>query len=445
MKKILFFLWLPLVLQGCDGSLDSNQEELDQFVLDSSIWTVQLGTGTTDSAQGLSIDSQGNLYLAGYTSGDLQGNGNAGEEDLILVKYNSNGDRQWTRQLGSSGDDVAFASATDSKGNVYAAGYTEGGFDGNTHPGNYDIFLVKYDTNGNKQWHKEYGTSDNETIFDITTNASDDVYVAGYTGGTFPNNTSEGNDDIIVIKYDSDGDMKWTKQYGSSGSDYARGISLDSSNNIYVTGDTSDSFDNSRDCDNRSVDNYGSEDLFLIKFLDNSSVVWTKQMGTFSNDVAFEVATDSLGNSYVTGYTGSSLDSNTHFGELDLFLIKFNKDGECKWSKQLGTSSSDYARGVSVDADGNVSFTGYTNAALDGQTHYGSDDLFLVKYNSSGTKKLWTRQLGTTTLDRAVDVIHDASGNAFIAGSTLGDLDYQRSKGGDDLFLVKYNSDGVKQ
>ena len=77
MKKILFFLWLPLVLQGCDGSLDSNQEELDQFVLDSSIWTVQLGTGTTDSSQGLSIDRQGNLYLAGYASGKLQENGNA--------------------------------------------------------------------------------------------------------------------------------------------------------------------------------------------------------------------------------------------------------------------------------------------------------------------------------------------------------------------------------
>ena len=167
-------------------------------------------------------------------------------------------------------------------------------------------------------------------------------------------------------------------------------------------------------------------------------------MGTFSNDVAFDVATDSSGNSYVTGYTGASLDNNTHSGELDLFLVKYDSSGNKSWTKQLGTSTSDYARGVSVDAEGNVSFTGYTTAALDGQTHYGSDDLFLVKYNSLGTR-LWTRQLGTSTLDRAVDVIHDASGNAYIAGSTLGDLDYQRSKGGDDLFLVKYNSDGVKQ
>ncbi len=99
MKKIFALLTVFLAISGCDGSLTSNESELDQYVLDASIWTVQLGTGTTDSAQGLSIDSQGNLYLAGYTSGDLQGNGNAGGQDLILAKYDSNGDRQWVRQL----------------------------------------------------------------------------------------------------------------------------------------------------------------------------------------------------------------------------------------------------------------------------------------------------------------------------------------------------------
>ena len=243
-------------------------------------------------------------------------------------------------------------------------------------------------------------------------------------------------DDLILIKYNSSGTRQWTQQFGSSGSDYARGISLDSSGNIYVVGDTSGGLG--------SNSNSGSEDLFLIKYNSSGNLQWTQQMGTFSNDVAFDVATDSLGNSYVTGYTGASLDGNTYSGELDLFLVKYDSNGNKSWTKQLGTSTSDYARGVSVDADGNVSFTGYTTAALDGQTHYGSDDLFLVKYNSSGTK-LWTRQLGTSSLDRAVDVIHDASGNAYIAGSTLGDLDYHRSTGGDDLFLVKYNSDGVKQ
>ena len=205
MKKILFFLCLLLVLQGCDGSLDSNQEELDQFVLDSSIWTVQLGTGTTDSAQGLSIDSQGNLYLAGYTSGNLQGNGNAGGQDLVLVKYNSNGDRQWTRQIGVSGDDVAFASTTDSSGNVYAAGYTEGGLDGNTHIGSFDLFLIKYDSSGGKLWSVQHGTSAKDVIFAVATDTSGNVYISGYTAGNLDSNTSSGGDDLILIKYNSSG------------------------------------------------------------------------------------------------------------------------------------------------------------------------------------------------------------------------------------------------
>ena len=340
--------------------------------------------------------------------------------------------------MGSSGDDVAFASAADSKGNVYAAGYTEGGLDGNTHKGDFDLFLVKYDSNGEKLWSVQDGTSAKDVIFDIATDSSDNLIVVGYTAGTLPNNTSQGGDDLFLVKYNGNGTKLWSKEYiqnGSSGSDYARGISLDSLENIYVVGDTSGELGD---------ENFGSEDLFLIKYDSSGNLQWTQQMGTFSNDVAFDVATDSSGTSYVTGYTGSSLDNKDHSGELDLFLVKYETNGNKSWTKQLGTSTSDYARGVSVDADGNVSFTGYTTAALDGQTHYGSDDLFLVKYNSLGNK-LWTRQLGTSTLDRAVDVIHDASGNAYIAGSTLGDLDYQRSKGGDDLFLVKFNSDGKKQ
>ena len=439
MKKIFALLTVFLAISGCDGSLTSNESELDQYVLDASIWTVQLGTGTTDSAQAVSIDNDGNLFLAGYTSGDLEGNGNAGGLDLFLVKYNSSGDRQWSRQLGTSDNDSAFATATDSSGNVFAAGYTGGGLDGQTHIGSFDIFLVKYDTNGNRLWSVLHG-SDNVTakdvIFGMETDTEGNAYLAGYTDAYLDNNTSAGGDDLILIKYNSSGTRQWTVQYGTSAADYARGVSLDSSGNIYLAGYTSGGLG--------SNSNSGSEDLFLIKYNSSGSRQWTQQLGSYSNDVAFDVATDSSGNTYITGYTGGPLDGNTNAGELDLILVKYDSSGNKSWTKQLGTSTSDYARGVSVDADGNVCVSGYTTAALDGQIHYGSDDLFLVKYDSSGNKS-WTRQLGTSTLDRAVDVIHDTSGNAYVAGSTLGDLDYQRSQGGDDLFLVKFNSDGVKQ
>ena len=90
--------------------------------------------------------------MTGYTKGGLDGNTSSGSADLFVVKYNSSGTKQWTKQLGtSSGESPYGGVAVDSSGNVYAAGYTEGGLDGNTSAGDKDIFLVKYNSDGVKQ------------------------------------------------------------------------------------------------------------------------------------------------------------------------------------------------------------------------------------------------------------------------------------------------------
>ena len=145
----------------------------------------------------------------------------------------------------------------------------------------------------------------------------------------------------------------------------------------------------------------------------------------------------------MTGHTKGGLDGNTSSGSADLFVVKYNSSGTKQWTKQLGSSSSDYAKGVAVDSSGNVYAAGYTNGGLDGNTNSGSNDLFVVKYNSSGTKQ-WTKQLGTSG-GRAHGVAVDSSGNVYAAGYTDGGLDGNTSSGGQDIFLVKYNSSGVKQ
>ena len=106
-----------------------------------------------------------------------------------------------------------------------------------------------------------------------------------------------------------------------------------------------------------------------------------------SSDIARGVATDSSANVYVTGYTAGGLDGNTNAGDYDLFLVKYNSSGTKQWTKQLGTSSADSASGVATDSSANVYVTGQTAGGLDGNTNAGSEDLFLVKYNSSGTKQ----------------------------------------------------------
>ena len=96
----------------------------------------------------------------------------------------------------------------------------------------------------------------------------------------------------------------------------------------------------------------------------------------------------------MTGKTGGGLDGNTSSGLTDIFLVKYNSSGTKQWTKQLGTSDYDWGNGVSTDSSGNVYVTGKTEGGLDGNTSSGLTDIFLVKYNSSGTKQ-WTKQLGT--------------------------------------------------
>ena len=89
--------------------------------------------------------------MTGDTLGDLDGNTNSGGEDIFLIKYNSSGTKQWTKQLGTSSTDIGIGVTTDSSGNIYVTGYTLGDLDGNTSSGGDDIFLVKYDSSGTKQ------------------------------------------------------------------------------------------------------------------------------------------------------------------------------------------------------------------------------------------------------------------------------------------------------
>ena len=97
---------------------------------------------------GVTTDSSGNIYVTGITERGLDGNNNSGYDDIFLVKYNSSGTKQWTKQMGTSSDDRGNSVTTDSSGNIYLTGSTEGGLDGNTNSGDEDIFLMKYNSSG---------------------------------------------------------------------------------------------------------------------------------------------------------------------------------------------------------------------------------------------------------------------------------------------------------
>ena len=352
-----------------------------------------------------------------------------GGNDIFLVKYNSSGTKQWTKQFGNSSVDSANGLAIDSSNNIYVTGMDNG----------TNFFLGKYNSSGTEQWQVLIGGTASfgyKTIVD----SSDNIYVAGYTS-SYPSslhgNSSAGSVDGILLKYDSSGTRQWTKQFGSSGYDMSMGITVDNSSNIYVTGYTDGGLDTNT--------NSGGNDAFIIKYNSSGTKQWTKQFGTSGYDITYgRTAVDSSNNIYITGQTGGGLHGNTNSGDNDTFLVKYNDNGTREWTKQFGTSAYDIGTCVVLDSSNNIYVGGTTSGGLDGNTNYGGFDIFLVKYNSSGTKQ-WTKQFGSSGNESTMDIALDSSDNIHITGTTDGELDGKSNSGQTDIFLIKYNSDGVLQ
>ena len=422
-----------VVKDSAGNTLSSQYETSSGFTTKS--WTQQLGTSSDDNGYGVAVDSSGNIYVTGRTEGGLDGNTNAGSWDIFLVKYNSSGIKQWTQQLGTSSEDNGFGVAVDSSNNIYVTGDTSGGLDENTQEGNGDIFLVKYNSSGTKQWTQQLGNSSGQSGRAVTVDSSDNIYVTGSTQGGLDGQTNSGSYDIYLVKYNSSGTKQWTRLLGTGGTDGGYGVTKDSSNNIYITGFTVRGLDGNTSS--------GDQDIFLVKYNSSGVKQWTQQLGTSNSDYGRGVAVDSSDNIYITGFTSGGLDNNTSSGSDDIILVKYYDNGTKQWTQQLGTSSSDSANGVTVDSSDNIYVTGGTSGGLDGNTQEGNGDIILVKYNSSGTKQ-WTKQLGTSDGEGGVGVIVDSSNNIYVTGSSEGDLDNNTNSGSYDIFLMKFNSDGVK-
>ena len=297
------------VVGGTEGALPgrSGAGSFDAFVskydtAGNELWTRQFGTSGFDEALGVSADSTG-VYVAGTTDAVLEGQSSAGSFDAFFRKYDAAGNELWTRQFGGPSFDFARGVGTDVTG-AYVAGDLGTSFPA----GSTDAFISKYDAAGNELWTRQFGSLSPEATFDVSADASG-VYVVGDTEGTLPGQTSAGGaPDAFVRKYDLAGTELWTKQFGTSSIDQARGVAVDSTG-IYVGGVTQGTLPEQT--------NAGSQDLFALAIDHDGNELWTKQFGSALADTGTAVALDASG-VYATG----ALD-----GLTDAFVAKLTKAG----------------------------------------------------------------------------------------------------------------------
>jgi hypothetical protein len=405
--------------------------------------TRQLGVALAQTnARGVVADSTGNIYVTGYTTGNLDGTTLTGQVDLIVTKYDSLGIKQWTSHLGGAFLNTYGSGITiDTAGDLYVTGDTNGSLDGQAFVGSTDLFVVKYDPNGVKQWTKEMGAVGSQIPGKaIASDSLNNVYVTGSTNGNFDGTTKLGAQDFYLTKFDSSGTKLWTRDFGlATKVTDTYGVTTDSNDNVYVVGYTTGGLDGNVLT--------GGTDFFVTKYNSSGTRQWTRQLGVATKTtVGSGVAIDSSGSIYVTGYTYGGLDGNSLTGSSDSFLTKYDSAAVKQWTKQLGTIGADTtSTGIAIDALDNVFISGYTGGGLDVNSLNGLRDFFVTKYTSAGSK-LWTRQLGAaTTLTYARGVEVDSSLNAFVAGATSGGLDGNTLAGSTDLFITKYDPNGVKQ
>ncbi|MBN4052734.1 hypothetical protein JYU07_00465 [Roseiflexus sp. AH-315-K22] len=346
----------------------------------------------------------------------------------------------WMRQFGTTEYDGVRGIASDEGGGVFVAGFTGGSFPG-PHMGRSDAFVARYDADGIRQWARQFGTSNLDESEAVALVASNRIVVTGYTYGTLPGATSSGGADVFVAGYDSRGLLLWRTQFGTSASEFPWSVASDgvtgvASGGCFVAGYTRGNFP--------GFPNRGRTDAFLAKFDRFGTRTWTRQFGTSDDDQIMALAPDGAGGVYVAGRTKGTLSgANPTPGVFDAFIAHYSSTGNRLWIRQYGTTGTDVARALSTDGAGGLLVAGWTGGRLGSGPSFGLFDAYVARYSAAGTRQ-WIRQFGTSSHDEASALALDENGSGpgfFVSGYTEGGLGGS-SSGLGDAFTGRFDMAG---
>lgn len=431
-------------------------------------------------------DAAGNVYMVGFTSSnsDIATAGahqtvyaggpivfGTGGYDAFLVKFNSSGVRQWATYYGGSQDDMGISCAFDASGNVYMIGSTSstsGIATAGAHETTInDGFLVKFNSNGVRQWGTYFEGNGNA----CTTDASGNIYIVGLTNSTSGIATAgahqtvmSGSGDAFLVKFNSSGVKQWGTYFGgasSGASGMEKGLSCatDALGNVYMTGHTPSTSGIATAGAHQTIYGGSSTDAFLVKFNSSGVIQWGTYYGGEGVDIGYSCATDASGNVYMAGdaqqqnlpasgiSTIGAHQSAYGGGYSDGFLVKFDSNGLRQWGTYYGGSLLDVSFSCATDASGNVYMSGETQSpngiATSGAHQTTVDGAFLVCFNSSGVRQSGTYYGGIKNVCTT-----DASGNVYMTGYTQSNSGIATTgahqavngnSGYSDAFLVKFN------
>lgn len=417
---------------SCDPDLGTDVFENDIFIskLDADgnfVWAKKISGDGYQGANALALDAEQNIYVTGrfshtvdFDPGPATFNITSSYNDLpdayianmFLLKLDNAGNFVWA--FGVS--DIALGNlygqhmVLDEEANIYVAGYFSETADFDPSPsialleksGIWDVFVAKYNTDGNYIWAKKLGGTGAEYSFSLTSDLDGNIITSGYFYGSGDYDpgpdeyilTSDGISDFetFVSKLDSGGNFIWVNHLIGDNDVKAESVVADG-NDIIVFADFKDVFDADANAGVYELTSVGASDIMVAKYDADGLLIWAKSIGGLADDIPYEGVVDVMGNIYFTGYFNGTIDVdpspaifNLTADLTDGFICKWDADGNFIWATKIGGVGSDYGKGIFVDSLFTIYITGYFDNTVDfdpGPADFPltceADDVFVLK------------------------------------------------------------------
>ncbi|MCB0643316.1 MAG: hypothetical protein KDC44_16820, partial [Phaeodactylibacter sp.] len=420
-------------------------------------WARTVGSELSEEAEGVFVDDAQHVYLFSSFKSSLDADPGAGEIlfealgefDLLLQKFDPDGNLVWARHIGSVDNEKAEGLTVDPAGNIWLTGIYRNSLDVDPGPGafilegaaSWDFFLLKLDADGNFVWAGTFGGPSFDFARAVAADNEGNIFLAGSFQSSIDFDPgpdlvlipSTGFSNVFVLKLDNDGNYEWVKTVQGPSSNNCRSLCVDPDGNVLVTGDFVSSSDFDPGPDELLLTSNGWEDIFLLKLTAAGDLAWAQNFGNSIGDSGTDVTTDAAGNVYLTGFFNASVDfapgPETYYltseEEEDVFVCKYNPDGALLWARQLGGPAEDLGQSIAVGPDMHVYIGGTFAATLDVEPGPGvqllevapdnGTDAFLVEFTADGSLA-WSYALGSTATDEVVDLHSSSEGFLYVTG-----------------------------